>query len=182
MLLIEIKNIINEVINNNPVLCKLNVEQIRKLSYTLHGSYYDIDDQIKNFFNKKISKSLCLNNKTIGGCILEYGDMYDTIYDIQDPKYNNFYYNINLKVKKEELNKYKDKTGIFVGFIGIEPEYRNKGYSKLLYNYINSLGNYTWGVCEKKELDFHFHNNRIIICEYEDKEHNGISYITATKI
>lgn len=159
-------------------ICDLNMEYVK--------NNYD-EELFGNFteegMNKKISKCLCKNDEFIGYYLLNKQSMLEAIkyvfYWVKEKKYKD----LKWFVTKDELNKYKNRKGIFGKSLFVDKKYRNQNYGNVLINYSKSLGDYNWGVTIKGDIDDYWvkHRNRIKICEWTEQD-GSVSVLTATKI
>lgn len=180
----SLKKLIKEEFDNitkQPKLCELNIEMvINNFDENIFGRFQDnIDNKT---FNPKLSKSLCLNDEIIGGYLLGKSSILEEIklvlYWFKKDKLKN----LKFFVGKEDLNKYKNKRGIFSNFIYIDPKYRSSNYGNILINYSKTLGDYVWGLSVPNESTEYWieKQNRVKILEYNNS--NGKVVLTATQI
>lgn len=171
------KNFLNEE-SSQIKICDLNMKYVTtNYDEKIFGDFTDEN------VDKKISKCLCKNNQIIGCYLLKKKSMLETIktiiYWVKEKKYKD----LKFFLTKEELEKYKNKKGIFGRFLFIDKKYRNQNYGNILINYSKSLGDYNWGLTIKGDIDDYWvkHRNRIKICEWTEQD-GSVSVLTATKI
>jgi hypothetical protein len=133
-----------------------------------------------DWIDLKISKSLLLNNKVIGGYLLKESSMLPNIETLKKLNNNGDIENLKIHITNKELEIFKNKIGIFSNFIYIDKRYRNKNLSKYLIDYSLTKGDYIWGISDITTSDFWKKHNRIIIASYT--EELGESILTSTKI
>jgi hypothetical protein len=176
-----IKIQLHEILNKeNPILCDLNLEWAKNnYDEKLYGKFSEENYDV----NRKMSKCLCLNNVIIGCYLLSKKSMLQSLKDVIYFIKEGIYTNLKFYISKEELQKYKNKRGIFSYFLYIDKNYRNKNYAHILIDYSNTLGDYVWGVTIKGEADKYWteKQGRIEICEWKEED-GSISVLTATKV
>lgn len=167
--------------STQPYLCDLNLDElIKNFDENIFGSFQDKIDNEE--IDLSISKSLCLNGEIIGGCLLKKQSMLESINTLKYWIDNKYFNNLIYYISDNKLNMYNNKKGILISYIYIKEEYRNNYYSKILTDYINKLGDYTWGISIPDiSLEYWLKNNRIKILEYTDNNKEK-SVITATKL
>jgi hypothetical protein len=173
-----IKTTLNELLNEQITICDLNSKYVK--------NHYD-EELFGHFteegMNKNLSKCLCKNNEIIGCYLLNKQSMLETIKYILYYIKENTYKDLKWFIKKDDLNKYKNKRGVFGKFLYIGDEYRNNNYGNILIDYSKTLGDYVWGITAKGKMDKYWlkKQNRIKICEWMEQD-GSISLLTATKI
>ena len=184
-----------------PYLCDIDMDSLLKTYNTDIYGPFDIRIE-RESFDINLSKSLCLDGKTIGYYLLgnaqlvEDGiELFQYWFDETNNGDNEYpVKNLKLLIDEATIIAYKGKKGIFSDFLWIAPEHRNKNYGKILIDYSLSLGDYVWGISNigngsnKFELiktalaDKYWLNyrNRISILEYDDTEHKFL--VSDTKL
>lgn len=166
---------------SKPYLCDIDIEKtIENYDEKLFGSFNDKIE--RKTFDKEISKSLCLNNKIIGGYLLSEHSMLSTVSDIIYLVENGNLSDLKFYVDQNILDSYKNKKGILSDFIYIDKRYRGNNYANILINYGKSLGDYVWGLSIPNESTEYWVNkqNRVKILEYKDED--GLVILTSTKL
>ena len=166
---------------NHPYLCNIDMDEIIKhFDEKIFGPFQDKID--RKTFDLKLSKSLCLNDKVIGGYLLDQYSMLNTISDIIYWVEEKVLHNLKFYVTEDFINKYDGKIGILSDFIYIDKKYKGNNYANILIDYGKSLGDYVWGLSVPNESTEYWVNkqDRIKILEYKDD--NGLVILTATKL
>jgi len=164
---------------SKPHLCNIDMDKcIENFDENLFGSFKDKID--RETFDLKISKSLCFNNKVIGGYLLDIHSMLDTISDIVYWVEKDILKDLEFYVDQKFLEQYKNKSGVLSDFIYIDKEYRGNNYANILINYGKLLGDYVWGLSVPNETTEYWINKqgRIKILEY--KEGTDVIILTST--
>ena len=180
-----IRNIIREQIQTvtTPQLCPINTEDASK-NMIKHGFGTLESHTEAGGVDLSLSRSLCLNGKTVGGYILAKASMPETIKAVIRMYKSGLYKDLKFFVDKDFLNKYMNKRGIYSSFLYINEEYNGSNYAKILIDYSRTIGDYVWGgSIPNKSSEYWLDNtDRIKIFQFIDTEDGKLGLFTATPV
>ena len=116
------------------------VTEFRKKDVDWDSKKFKIWDEYFDEGTFDQSRYLVSEGKIIGGCLIfeaNLPDYWNTVE--QNPEK---YQDIRITT---DPRKFENKSGIYLEYIFVKPEYRNSRYSKMMIDYIQSLGyDYMW--------------------------------------
>lgn len=122
------------------------------------------------------SKYLMCGKEIIGGFLIFQSDM-PTYCDI----IGNSETASDIKIHRNP-DDFRDKSGVYLEYIFVKPEWRNRGLGKLMISHIESLGyDYMWEMSVEKKASGYWIDKikRDILMEYEDStESFGRTFMT----
>lgn len=135
-------------------------------------------------YNKKISRSLLLNNNTIGYILLKKASMILVIKYICYYIKKGTYSNLKMFVPNDYLKKYINRRGTYITRIYIDPKHRGNKYANILVEYARGLGDYNWGTILQGLTNEYWisKHGHIKILTYSDSDGKTDLTITADKI
>ena len=157
--------------NAEITLASIDIEWVKNQTPESSFGNSDILTMDTYDYDKKLSRSLLLNNKMIGYILLKKASMPLVIryivYYIKEGTYSD----LKLLVSKDYIIKYLNKRGIYITRIYIIPNYRGYAYGNILIDHARELGNYTWGI-STGDLPYKYwipKQGRVEILTYSDK-------------